>query len=493
MLTWIRKKSSGLLMTMVMGLLILAFAFWGVGDYFTQSSNDSLATVNGENITYSDFTNQFNTYRQNMMSQFGDGVDPSYFDTPIMRRNFLESMINSELVRQVAEDNGYTVTAAEIKKVLEDVPAFKNDQGQFDKSRYAAYLSQTNQSAQLLQMRIEDDQAGAALNGMFDESAFVTPYKAKKIAALNKQTRDFDYVTISPNQFTEQMEVSEEEINDYFSENSSQYMTAEMVSVNYIELDSLELASEIEIDEVAAVEYFENNKERFRKAEQRQTAHILISDGDDSADLLAEVQAKLTAGEAFDELAKTYSKDPGSAASGGDLGWVSPGDMVEEFDEALFAMQVGTVSEPVKTQFGYHIIKLNEVKAAELPVYEEVKADIIQELQANESETVFLNKAGELSELVLDAQVGLEPVAEATGYEIQTTELFARTGGLGIAANPTFAQAAFSPQVKDELLNSDAINLSDTQIVFMHLNEVKDAELKPLEDVKESIITAIKK
>ncbi len=491
MLTWIRKKSTGMFMTIVMILLIAAFALWGVGDYITQSGNDSLATVNGESISYTEYVNQFANYRQSMMSQFGEGFDPSYFDSPVLRRNYLESMINSELARQVALDNGFTVTAEEIRETLEEAPAFKGENGQFDKNIYAAFLSRTNQSAQLLQMKIAQEQAGQALNGIFDQTSFVTPYETKQMALLNKQTRDIEYVIISPEKFMEDVEVTDEEINNYYNENSSQYMTEEMVSVNYIELKAEDVAENIEIAEVDSMDYYTANKDSYKQPEQRMAAHILINDDEEAEQLLKEVQNKLAAGEEFSELATSYSQDPGSAPSGGDLGWVSPGDMVEEFNDALFDMEVDTVTEPVKTQFGYHIIQLSQIKEASTPIYEAVKADIIQALQAREAETLFLDMASALAEASLDAQSGLEQVAEDNGYELKTTEFFPRTGGTDLTANQDFIQEAYSENVKENLLNSDIINITDTHAVFLHLNEVKVSELKPLEEVKETILTAL--
>jgi len=478
-------------MTIVMILLIAAFALWGVGDYITQSGNDTLVTVNGESISYTEYANQFANQRQQMMAQFGEGIDPSVFDSPVMRRNFLESMINNELVRQVALDNGYTVTAEEIRQTLEEAPAFKDENGQFDKSLYAAFLSQTNQSAQLLQMKIAQEQAGQALNGIFDQSSFVTPHETNRMALLNKQTRDIEYVTISPDKFIEGIEVTDEEIESYYNDNSSQYMTEEMVSVNYIELKAEDVADGIEIPEADALEYFENNKGAYGLPEQRLAAHILINEGDDADQLLQEIQDKLAAGEVFSELAESYSQDLGSASDGGDLGWVSPDDMVKEFNDALFAMDLNTVTDPVKSKFGYHIIQLNEIKEPTIPVYEAVKADIIQSLQATQAQTLFLDKVNALAEASLDAQSGLEQVAESNDSELKVTEFFPRTGGTDLAANQDFIQAAYSENVKLNLLNSDIINISDTHVVFLNLNEVKVAEIKPLAEVKDSVKTAL--
>ncbi len=478
-------------MTIVMGILILAFALWGVGDYFSQSSSDSLATVNGETITYSDYSNQFATYRQNMLSQYGDQLQPDFFDSPMMRRNFLESMINSELHRQAALNNGYTVTSNQIKSILSDVEIFQNADGQFDRELYAGYLAQTNQSAQSLQARIINEEAGQAVNKLFDDTAFMTPKEAKTIAVLRNQTRDFDYFLIQASQFSDEVTVSDEEISDYYNNNSDQFMTEEMVKVDYIELDAEQVASQIDVSDQDALSYYEDNKQRFEKPAQRQASHILINDDDQAQETLKDIQQRLDQGDSFADLAKEYSQDPGSAEQGGDLGLVSPGDMVEEFDDALFSMEEGQISEPVKTQFGYHLIKLDEIKDARIPPYEEVKSDIIQELQANQAQTLFLDKANELSGLVLDAQSGLTGPAEATDLSVETTEFFPRSGGEGLAANPEFVKMAYSPMVKEDLLNSDVINLSDTHIAFIHMNQVKPSELKPLEEVTETIKTRL--
>lgn len=478
-------------MTIVMGILILAFALWGVGDYFSQSSGDTLAKVNGETITYSEFSNQFATYRQNMLSQFGDQLQPDFFDSPMMRRNFLESMINSELHRQAAFANGYTVTGEQIRSILSNVEIFQNADGQFDRELYAGYLAQTNQSAQSLQARIVNEEAAQAVNQLFDDTAFMTPKEAKTIAMLRNQSRDFDYFLIKTDQFAEAVSVSDEEISDYYTNNSDQFMTEEMVKVDYIELDAEQVADQINVSEQDALANYEENKERFEKPAQRQAAHILINDDAQAQETLKTIQTKLADGESFADLAKQYSQDPGSADQGGDLGLVNPGDMVEEFDEALFNMEEGQISEPVKTEFGYHIIQLQEIKEARIPTFEEVKADIIRDLQARQAQTLFLDKANELSGLILDAQSGLSQPAEATDLEVKTTEFFPRSGGEGPAANPEFVKMAYSPMVKEDLLNSDVINLSDTHIAFIHMNEIKPAEIKPLEEVKDIIKTRL--
>ncbi len=292
---------------------------------------------------------------------------------------------------------------------------------------------------------------------------------------------------VAGDNFKESVEVSEEEIQNFYDANSDQFMTQEMVKVDYIELDAEQVAAEIAVADEDALAYYEENKLRFEKPAQRKASHILINDDAQAKETLATIKERLDAGGSFADLAKEFSQDPGSAEQGGDLGLVSPGDMVEAFDDALFSMEKGTISDPVKSEFGYHIIQLNSIKDAEVPSFETVKADIIQELQAKQAQTLFLDRANELSGLVLDAQSGLQQAADATNLIVKTTDFFPRSGGEDITANQEFVKTAYSPLVKDDLLNSDVVSLSDTHIVFLHMNEIKPATLRLLSEVSDGI------
>lgn len=479
-------------MTLMMGFLIVAFALWGVQGYFSQSANNELASVNGEEISLNEYNNRLSQQRQTMLNRFGNSIDPSYFESAMFKRNLLESMINSRLLRQMAIDNDFVVTDTEIKSVIEAAPSFKNEQGQFDKQLYAAFLTQTNQSAAYLQQQIRQGLFDTAVNDTIETTAFVTAKEQQKMASLNNQTRDFDYVLLKPSDFIAQVQIDQQQIEQHYNENQNNYMTPEQVSVDYIRINADDIAKEIEVDDQQALQYFEDNKDTYQGSEQRQASHILINDGDDALVKITQLKNQLDNGAVFAELAKQNSQDPGSKDSGGDLGWVKSGEMVPEFDAELFKMEKGKISEPIKTEFGYHLIYLKDIKPAQEPVFEAVKADIIQALQAQQAETLFLDKVSELSSQVLDAEDNLDAVADQSGVAIQTTELFDRNSGQGIAENPAVREAAFSAIVKDELQNSDAINLSDTDIVFIHLNQVKEAELKPLEEVKQSIEDTLK-
>lgn len=479
-------------MMLLMGFLIVAFALWGVQGYFSQSANSELASVNGEEISLGEYNDRLNQQRQSMLNRFGDSIDSSYFESTMFKRNLLESMINSKLLRQMAANTGFVVTDAEIKSVIQEAPSFKNEQGEFDKNLYAAFLTQTNQSAAYLQQQIKQGLFDTAVNDTIETTAFITVKERQKLASLNNQTRNFDYVLIKPNNFIEQVKLEPSETEQHYKENQGSYMTPEKVSIDYIRINADNIAKEIEIGDQEALQYFEDNKQAYQGSEQRQASHILINDAPDALEKITELKNQLNNGAIFAELAKENSQDPGSKDSGGDLGWVKSGDMVTEFNDELFEMDKGSISEPIKTEFGYHLIYLKDIKPPQEPIFEAVKQDIVQALQAQQAEVLFLDKVSELSSLVLDAEDNLDAVADQSGIELQTTELFDRNSGQGIAENPAVREVAFSTIVKDELQNSDAINLSDTDIVFIHLHQVKEAELKPLAEVKQSIEDTLK-
>ncbi len=499
LIKWIRNNSSGLAMSILMGLLVVTFALWGVQGYFQQSSNDAAAVVNGDKISINDFSQRFSQYTQSLMSQFGDNFDPAYFESPVFRRNFLEQLINDKLLQQAARDMDFIASPQAVRDLIQSIPSFQNPDGSFNKESYAAYLTQVNQSPAYFQNRVQEDILSQATPDLVRETLFVTALEKNQLHRLNKQTRSFDYVLLNAADFKANVTLSDEEIQAHYDENQQQYMTPEKVSVDYIQVDSSELARGIDVNDEDARAHYEANQADYLQDEQRKAAHILIAlagDADDAAKAAAEAEindlkTQIDAGADFAELAKAHSDDPGSAQAGGDLGWVEKGMMVQPFEEALFAMETGRVSEPVLSQFGYHLIQLNEIKSADYKPFEEVKGDIIEALQAHEAESLFLDVRNEVETLVLDLDGDLHQVAEQTDVELKTTELFERSGGKGIAGNPQFAEAAFSALVKDELQTSNAIDLGGDHVVYLKLNTHEPGALKPLEEVREQIVDVL--
>lgn len=489
MLRDIKQQSSGLGFKIIMALIIISFVFWGVGNSLISSGNDSAATVNGEKISITDFNQANQASRNRMIQQFGDNLGTEYFDSVNFKRGVLNQLINAELLKQEAEKFDYDVAPATIKSYIESSPGLQIE-GKFSKEAYANYLAQVNKSAELLQRDIKKEIKGSALPQMIAQSSFSLKSEVENQYSLTKQKRNFDYLELSSKDYESKVSVTDEEINDHYKEFGQDYMTTEKVSVNYIELSIADLLSDIEINDDEILTYYDIKKETLMTAEKRKAQHILLPINDNEEEVKAEIEkvaARINKGEDFSKIAKEVSQDPGSAKDGGDLGWVAKGDMVEAFDEKLFSMAAGDISEPVLSTFGYHLIKLTEIKSPEIPLLEEIKDTLIAELKEEKAEELFLTKADELSTFIVDSDNVLELASEDSGLAIKSTDLFENRKGLGIAANQNFSTAAYSDAVKVDNETSEMIDLGENHIAYIHIKEHVLPEIKPLEEVSQSI------
>jgi peptidyl-prolyl cis-trans isomerase D len=489
MLRDIKQKSSGLGAKIIMGLLIIAFVFWGVSGSILSAGSDGAATVNGEKITINKFNLAHQTAKNRLTKQFGDNVGSEYFDSVNFKRGVLNQLIDAELLKQEAAKFDYDVAPAKIKSYIESSAGLQID-GKFSKEAYANYLSQVNKSADLLQRDIKEELQSAALPQLISQSSFALKSEIEDQYKLSKQKRTFNYIEISSNDFKDKVKVTEDEIKEHYKEFSQDYMTQEQVSVNYIELSTADLLKNIEVTDEEVKTFYDAKKENLKTAEKRKAQHILLTvDGNEAEVKVAiqKIEKRIKDGEDFAAIAKEISQDPGSAKNGGDLGWVAKGDMVEAFDKKLFTMKVGEISEPVLSSFGYHIIKLSEIKSPEVPALEEIKDSLVQELKLEKAEEEFLSTADDLSTIIIDADNVLEVAAENSGLAMQNTDLFAMGRGTGIAANPNFSKAAFSDAIKVDNEISEMVDLGENHIAYIQIKEHKVPEVKPLEEVSEAI------
>jgi peptidyl-prolyl cis-trans isomerase D len=489
MLRDIKQKSSGLFAKIIMGLLIIAFGFWGVSGSLLMANNDSAATVNGKKITINDFNIAVQNSKSRLRGQFGDNLGSEYFESENFKRGVLNQIIDAELLRQEAEKFSYDVSPSRVKEYIQSIPGFQID-GKFSPEAYANYLAQVNKSAELLERDIKDDIKGSALRNMVGKSAISLDSEINTQYKFSKQKRDFDYLELSSKDYEKDIEVTEEEINSHYKEFSADYMTPELISVNYVELSVSDLLPGIELTEEEIKDSYEERKDTLMTAEKRKAQHILLPVANNAEEVkveIEEVAKRIANGENFSEVAKEVSKDPGSAPSGGDLGWVSPGDMVEAFDAKLFSMNSGEVSEPVLSKFGYHIIKVNEIKSPKIPALEEIKDQIVKDLKLDKASEEFLSKADELDTAIVDSDNSLDIAAEAVHLELKSTELFAQGRGVGIAANPKFSTAAFSDTVKTDNEISEMIDLGENHVAYIHIKEHKLPQVKELSEVSDII------
>ncbi len=497
MLENIRESSQGLTAKIILGLVILTFALAGIGSY-TNSVDTSVAEVNGEKITQEDFNKAYQAQRNRMQQQFGDMFERLAADETYManfRNGVVDSLISERLIDQNSSNLAIRVSDERIKDTIRKMPEFQVE-GVFDNNRYLALINQAGfyQSSDFRDY-LRSEMTRRQLTQSLVVSEFSLPYQNEMLAGLQNQKRDVRYATIDLEQFKKSVEVSEEEIKSYYQENQSRFMNQEKVKVDYIALNVEDIAKTINVSDEDVKAYYEDNIQNFRKDEQRRIAHILVEVGEDEAKAKADAEAllvKVKAGEDFAELAKNHSADTFSGENGGDLEWLERGSMDETFDEQAFALaNVGDVSDVVKTEFGFHIIKLTDLKAEETKPLAEIQDELKVQVSNEKALEEFFELQQEMARLSFEFPDSLEDAAQAVNVNVVTSDWLGRVGNALPFDNQKLTEAAFSDIVLSEQLNSDVIEVNDNLAVVLRLNEHQTASVKPLAEVQEAIKASI--
>ncbi|MCR6700520.1 MAG: SurA N-terminal domain-containing protein [Dokdonella sp.] len=478
----------------VLGLILIGFSFFGIESYFVSQSDASVARIGDQEISQDQFRDRFNDYRQNMIRQQGEGFDSRLLDSPLVRRQVLDSMIDERIVLDANEKLGVRVPDTRVREAIMEIPAFQRD-GKFDPEQYRALLSMQGMSSRALEQDIRTSIATRELPMSLYATTFVTDAEVDTYLRLREQKRDFSFVRLDKPAAADET-VSDEEIKTFYDAHQSDYMNPEQVALEYLELDAAQLKVELDPSEAVLRERYENEKSRFTTEEQRLASHILVKVGgsggpDEQKQALTKAEGivkRLREGASFADVAKQESDDLGSRNQGGDLGWLEKGMTDPAFETALFALAPKTVSDPVLGSDGYHIIELRDTRPGDVRSFEEVRTELAAEYAETERERVYNEKSGRLVDLVYQDPSSLQNAAQEVGLEVGRTGLFSRDGAPeGIAANPAVARAAFSDAVLIEGHNSEAIDLGPNHIAFVRLAERKPAEAKPLADVSAQI------
>lgn len=489
MLHFIRERAQGWVAWFIVGLITIPFALWGVNSYITGASDIVVASVNGEPIKQAEFQRSLQQYRERMRETLGDRFDPSLFDNQSTKQNVLNGLIEQKLLYSANQALGQRVSDSEINRAVQQTAAFQLD-GQFNIERYKMLLARAGFSPASYETQLRIDLLGKELSNSIQRSAIVTKHDIDSLLSLEKQQREVAYGVVEAAPLSAAIVISDEDAKANYEENKRLYTTPERVSVDYIELSVANLAKTVEVDEAAARQFYADNTSQFMSPEQRQASHILI-EGDEASALkiLAAAEYRLSQGEDFAVVAKELSQDIASAPNGGDLGLLQQGVMEDEaFDSALFGLvEVGDVSEIVKTEFGHHLIQLTAIKAPEGKAFGDVKMEIAATMRRQEAEQLFFEQAERLAELSYENPDSLDVAAEELDLTINTSSLFTRQGGEGIAADKNVLNVAFSDDVLIEDLNSTVIELSDTHMMVLHKKEHVLTSQLPFDEVSAGI------
>jgi peptidyl-prolyl cis-trans isomerase D len=493
MLHFIRERAKGWVAWLIVGLISIPFALWGVNSYLTGASEVIVATVNDEKISQAEFQNSLQQYRDRMRQMLGEQFDPTEFDNTEVKKQILDNLIQQRLLLAASDKLGQRVSDEQINQIIRATDAFHVD-GEFDSQRYKMQLQRAGYSPAAYEAQVRIDLLSQQLTGSVDSTAMATNYAVNNLLRLEKQQRTIEYGTVNVAPFKEQVSLSEEDLVLFYQDNKADFVSPERMSVNYVELSIADMAEQIVFDEAEIEQYYIDNQSQFMSPGQRQASHILIeSDEVEAQAKLKTIQAKLAAGVSFEELAKQFSDDTGSAESGGDLGLIEMGVMGSVFEDALFSLNnVGDISVPVKTEFGYHLIKLTGIEESHGQSFEQAREEVEAAFKKQQAQQLFFDKAELLANISYESPEGLDIVAEELGLEIKTTDLFTREGGEGLAAYPKVVGAAFGNDVLEEDLNSTVIQLSDDHLVVIHKKQYIEESQLPFDVVSDIISERLK-
>lgn len=494
MLQRIRDNASGPLAYVIVGLIALVFSVWGIGSYFTESPNPAVAAVGDIEITQYQLQRAYDQRYQRLQRLMGESFDHEAIDPATFRRSVLESLIQQALLAQYAEDAGYRVTDAALLDALQSDDRFQVD-GSFSVARYQTLLAQAGISAAAFEAGLRNDLQVGQVRETVLGTAFVTHRAVGQVFDLLNQRRKLAYLRFAPEDYRDQVEVSAAEVEAYYRDTPEAFLRPEAVKLAYVVLDRSELEVAEVPDEAFLKALYEQEKAaRFKTPERRLARHILVridedTDAAQARQTVQDLAAKLESGADFAALAREHSDDQATVEQGGKLDWITRGTMVAGFEEALFKLKVGQVSAPVKTEFGWHLIKLLEVDEPEIKPFDapEVQAELLALYREQEREERFRQMRESLDALSFEAPSSLEPIAEELGVEIQTSGWITRAGGEGLAANEAVIKAAFSDAVLKDRLNSTPIQLSGDRQVVLRVQDYRDAAQKPLEEVRADI------
>jgi peptidyl-prolyl cis-trans isomerase D len=474
------------------------FVFWGVHttiNELSKSEDKAAATVNGEPVLEADVQSQVDMNRQQILSQMGENADPASIDEKMIREKTVNSLIEHEVLQQVADQYHLYFSDAALQQFIQEIDFFKTD-GKFDQKKLDQFLVARHMTYKKLSKLLRQDQQMDQLKKGLEDSAFTTETDVARAALLDNQLRDGSYALIPVAELKNGITVDDKEIIEFYDKNKDSFISPETVVVDYLELNKQDFVKDVSVTSEDLEKQYKAELSLINAREQRRAAHILVGLSDKVNDeqaksKIAGIAAKLKQGEDFSALAKEVSDDKGSANSGGDLGFASKGVYDPAFEQALYALNKDQVSEPIKTPFGYHIIKLLETKKDEVPTFESMKADLTKQVAEIKATELFNTKLAKLQTLTFESN-DLEMPAKELNLSIQTTQTFTRKTGEGIAAQQKVIDAAFSDDVLTKGINSEPIDIGKDRVVVIHVKSHEEPTVEALEKVRADIVDKIK-
>ena len=490
MFDFVRSHRSWM-MLFILVLILPSFVFFGIQGYNSYVDTDgALATVDGAPITQQEYDAALRDRVERLRQGLGSSFDPKLLETPEARAAVLDQLVIDRALANEATKSNVVVPVDRLREFIANVPAFQDD-GKFSYDRYKAFLASRGQSEAAFEQGLRNDLRKQTFVQALVESAMTPKQVVERIERVLLEQREVRELRFPAEQYAAKASVTDAQIAEYYQANRAQFEVPESVRVEYLVLSPETISGTVTVGEESAKEYYDQNKARYGTEEQRRASHILITpEGSDKAaarkkaeEILAKVKASPND---FAKLARENSKDPGSASQGGDLGFFGRGMMVKPFEETAYRLNSGEISDIVETDFGFHIIRVTEIKPAQAKPFSEVRAEIERELRNQQAQKNFTEAADQFTNLVYEQADSLQPAAQKLGLKVQSAENLTRRG-MPPDLGPRVVEAIFAEDSLKNRRNTQAIEVATNKLVSARVLDHRPASVQPLEKVTPQI------
>ena len=498
MLAMIRDKATGWIAGVIVGLLVISFAFWGVSFYSGQAGEINVAKVNDADIPYRSFQRSFAQLRKQMQSVLGDSL--SLEEESLIKNQTVEKLIESELINQLVIDTKLNITSDKLIDAIKNIEFFRGEEG-FDRAKYERSINSIGMPSTIFEAQLRMDLLSEQLQAGFSETTFVLKPELDNILRLESQSRDITFTILGLPSFIEDGEISESDIQAYYQANPVLFRSDPQTKIEYLELSVKELAKNIESNEEILRNFYNDNKADYDIVEQRSVSKLFVNTGEKAPDeIIAKAKTIITSaleqvnnGDDFEEIVERAPEEKEVILEFSEHSFMSKGIMDKELDEFLFNSEEGATSEIIETKNGFNIIKVVEIRGGPENKFEKYAKEVEEDYKTKQAELQFFELSDQLATKAYENSDNLEIAAEAIDKEIIETDYFTRDNDLeGLLSKPAIIQKSFDPELINSGNNSDVIELSDNHIIVLRVLDYKEAYTKPLEEVRTEVIASIR-
>jgi peptidyl-prolyl cis-trans isomerase D len=481
MLEIIRERAQGVIAKIILGLITIPFALWGVDSYIRGGDKvDIVAEVNGQNITRQEFSRTLKEQQERMRGAMGERFDPAMLDRPEVRQSVLDGLVQQRLLAMEANRVGFNLPDTLLASIIAEIPEFQQD-GKFSQARYESMVRAQDMTPAIFENRLRQNLVIQQLFEGLSHGVAVPRASEELVVRLAEQQREISQAMLTPEQYMIQLKVDPADIKAYYDKHREEFLVPEQARLDYVVLSVDELQQQMVVGDEEVKKYYDEHGAQYGEPEQRRASHILIAERTQAEQILKEIKQNPAK---FEDLAKQYSKDPGSAAKGGDLGFFARGAMVKPFEDAAFGMKGGEISGLVQSDFGFHIIKLTAIRPGGARSFDEVRGEIAQELKKQKAVKKFAELAETFSNMVYEQPDSLNPVADALKLKIQSSPWISKKGAdMALLNHPKLLQAVFSEDALKLKRNTEAVEVAPNTLVAARVAEYKAASYKPFEEL----------